>query len=381
MRRTMSAPGRREMVKYTADRNPMAACRSRKPETCCSWSPPSLRLMATPNLPPAIGQRSPSGLNTSKPSGVTLKTNCVPTISPVIWPTIQTWPEKQSALWAQFGKLAEMKGDQATAQKYTTMAKEYAMGWIKQADDGDHFRLAFDQPNTWSSKYNLVWDKILGLNLFPDEAVKKEMAFYRKNVDPFGLALDGRPQRCRRPRWPAHGKAWSKTDWAFWTACLTGDPQDFEAITNPIYDYFSQTPRRVGLSDLYFTDRPTEANMHSRPVIGGIFIKMLYDPATWRKWNSRDTTKARGPWAPLPQSPKTAEVVSPASIAWKYTTTRPAENWNQREFDDSSWKDGKGGFGTAGTPGAHISTPLGTRPIFGSAARLQSQMKSSTICS
>jgi Domain of unknown function (DUF4965)/Domain of unknown function (DUF5127)/Domain of unknown function (DUF1793)/Domain of unknown function (DUF4964) len=262
-----------------------------------------------------------------------------------------------------FGKLAEMKGDQATAQKYTTMAKEYALGWIKQADDGDHFRLACDQPNTWSSKYNLVWDKILGLNLFPDEALKKEMAFYRKNVDPFGLALDGRPQRAGG-RGSQRTARWSKTDWAFWTACLTGDPQDFEAITNPIYDYFSQTPRRVGLSDLYFTDRPTEANMHSRPVIGGIFIKMLYDPATWRKWNSRDLTKARGPWAPLPQSPKTAEVVSPASIAWKYTTTRPAENWNQRDFDDSSWKEGKGGFGTAGTPGAHINTVWNTPDIW-----------------
>jgi hypothetical protein len=262
-----------------------------------------------------------------------------------------------------FGKLAAMKGDQATAQKYTTMAKEYAIGWIKQADDGDHFRLAFDQPNTWSSKYNLVWDKVLGLNLFPDEALKKELAFYRKNVDPFGLPLDGRPQRAGG-RGGQRTARWSKTDWAFWTACLTGDPQDFEAITSPIYNYFSQTPRRVGLADLYFTDRPTEANMHSRPVIGGIFIKMLYDPATWRKWNSRDTTKANGPWAPIPLAPKTATVVPPESIAWKFTTERPQENWNQIDFNDAQWKEGHGGFGTAGTPGAHINTTWNTADIW-----------------
>ena len=262
-----------------------------------------------------------------------------------------------------FGKLAEMKEDHETAQKYNAMAKEYAQGWIKQADDGDHFRLAFDQPNTWSSKYNLVWDKILGLNLFPDEAIKKEMAFYRQHIDQFGLALDGRPQRVGG-RNVQRTARWSKTDWAFWTACLTGDPQDFAAITNPIYDYFSQTPRRVGLADLYFTDRPTEANMHSRPVIGGIFVKMLYDQGTWRKWNSRDRTKANGPWAPLPVSSQTAVVVPADSIAWKYTTERPAEKWNQIDFDDTSWKNGKGGFGTAGTPGAHLNTTWNTADIW-----------------
>ena len=97
-----------------------------------------------------------------------------------------------------YGKLAGMRGDTATADKYLGMAREFALGWIKQADDGDHFRLAFDQPNTWSSKYNLVWDKILGLNLFPDEAIQKEMAFYRRHIDKYGLPLDGRPQRTGR---------------------------------------------------------------------------------------------------------------------------------------------------------------------------------------
>ena len=42
------------------------------------------------------------------------------------------------------------------------------------------------------------------LNLFPEEAVKKEMAFYRKNIDKYGLPLDGRKQqRPGQPHRPA----------------------------------------------------------------------------------------------------------------------------------------------------------------------------------
>lgn len=42
---------------------------------------------------------------------------------------------------------------------------------------------------------------------------------------------------------------------------------------------------------------------------------------------------------------------------WRYTTTRPGDNWMQPDFDDSAWPQGKAGFGTAGTPGARIGTP------------------------
>ena len=66
-----------------------------------------------------------------------------------------------------------------------------------------------------------------------------------------------------------------------------------------MYKFFNETTRRVGLADLYFTDKPDSARMHSRPVIGGIFIRMLYEPTLWQKWAARDQTKAHGPWAAI----------------------------------------------------------------------------------
>jgi hypothetical protein len=49
---------------------------------------------------------------------------------------------------------------------------------------------------------------------------------------------------------------------------------------------------------------------------------------------------------------------------WHYTTTAPAEGWMRPDFDDSKWQTGKGGFGTAGTPGAVVGTKWKTDRIW-----------------
>lgn len=81
---------------------------------------------------------------------------------------------------AGYGRLAEMLNKPKEAKKFTEMAKRMAIEWERRADDGDHYRLAFDMPGTWSQKYNFVWDKVLGLDILPDRIMKKEVAFYLK---------------------------------------------------------------------------------------------------------------------------------------------------------------------------------------------------------
>jgi hypothetical protein len=254
---------------------------------------------------------------------------------------------------AAYGNLCKMRGDTADAERYAQLAKVDAAHWVKVAADDDHYRLAFDKPNTWSQKYNLVWDRILGLNVFPPSVAQKEVAFYKTVMQPYGLPLDSRTHL-------------TKTDWSIWSATLADNQADFESFIAPIYDYLDHTTTRDPIADSYMTDDVHSGGMHARPVVGGFFIKMLTDRAIWHKWASGDKMNASG-WVPLPPPPKITVVVPAADkqpAMWSYTTDKPADGWMTQSFDDSSWKQGESGFGTEGTPGAIIGTVWQTDDIW-----------------
>ncbi|MBW3637759.1 MAG: DUF4965 domain-containing protein, partial [Armatimonadetes bacterium] len=48
-----------------------------------------------------------------------------------------------------YAQMAGMRGETASAQRYRALAERFAAQWVKEAEDGDHFRLAFDKPGTW----------------------------------------------------------------------------------------------------------------------------------------------------------------------------------------------------------------------------------------
>jgi hypothetical protein len=196
---------------------------------------------------------------------------------------------------AAYSYLSEIRGDRKTSAEYLETAKAYASDWIKMANNGDHTRLAFDQQDTWSQKYNLVWDKLLGFNLFPPEIAKTEVAYYKQKSTPFGFPLDSR-------------HSYTKLDWETWSADLTDSASDFNALMAPVYDFVERTPVSVPLTDWYETtdgkpvayrnDAGREVSFRARPVVGAIFIRVLSNSILWKHWSGLGATSQEGAhWA------------------------------------------------------------------------------------
>ena len=169
--------------------------------------------------------------------------------------------------------MARALGKQFVADNYLTKARAMATKWESMSVDGDHYKLAFDKPGTWSQKYNLVWDQLLGLNLFDARVKSTELAFYQKHMRNYGLPLDNR-------------KEYTKLDWEIWTATLSNSGEQFQAFMAPIGKWLNESPTRVPLTDWYDTDDGKQVGFQARSVVGGVFIKVLADPAMAKKWQN-----------------------------------------------------------------------------------------------
>ncbi|HTM17717.1 MAG TPA: DUF4965 domain-containing protein [Terracidiphilus sp.] len=179
---------------------------------------------------------------------------------------------------AAYAQLARKLGDETTANRFETSAKSMADKWGSMALDGDHYRLAFDKRGTWSQKYNLVWDNILGLHMFSPEIAQREIAFYKSHLNPYGLPLDNRA-------------TYTKLDWTIWSATLASNADDFKAIVSPVFRFLDKTPERIPMTDWYDTISAKHPGFQARSVVGGVYIKMLADPQMWSKWANRPSAQ------------------------------------------------------------------------------------------
>ncbi|TYP78937.1 glutaminase family protein [Paenibacillus methanolicus] len=161
-----------------------------------------------------------------------------------------------------YARLCDMLGD-AEHEAYERTAKEMAARWADMAAAGDHYKLTFDSASeSWSLKYNLVWDRLLRLGLFPASIAETEVAHYLAKQNRYGTPLDSR-------------NTYTKADWLVWSASLAAAKKEFEAMIAPLWLAQHETSSRVPLSDWYDTATGNQVGFQNRSVVGGLFIALL----------------------------------------------------------------------------------------------------------
>ena len=164
---------------------------------------------------------------------------------------------------AGYAELAKMKGLDNVYEKYNAKAKEMAAAWESETNVGDHYELAYGAgADTWSQKYNMVWDKLWQTGIIPNGAMQTELKYYLTKQNKYGLPLD-----CR--------KDYTKSDWIMWSASMAETDKDFQAFVDPLYKYINETESRVPISDWHDTKTGRMTGFKARSVIGGYWMRVL----------------------------------------------------------------------------------------------------------
>lgn len=165
---------------------------------------------------------------------------------------------------AGFADILSRLGNTAEAERSAAVAREYAASICRRALNGDGSRrLAFDRADTFSLKYNAVWDKLWKTELFDDEFFRAETERYKKEALPYGVPLDSRAK-------------YTKSDWQIWAASFAENKEDFEFFADLVYRAYDTMHTRVPMTDWYYADIANMVAFQSRSVQGGLFIKLLF---------------------------------------------------------------------------------------------------------
>lgn len=166
-----------------------------------------------------------------------------------------------------FSIIAEKLEKHDIANKYKEKAKEFAREFKALLPNGV-MPLSYGMENSYSLKYNLLFDKLFGFKLIEQEIYEQEVDFYINKNKKYGVPLDMR-------------KNFLKTDWILWVATLTEDPKKREQLYRPILHFLEDSPIRIAFADLYNAEKGG-VGMFARSVQGGIFAPLLCE--RFKEW-------------------------------------------------------------------------------------------------
>jgi hypothetical protein len=192
-----------------------------------------------------------------------------------------------------FAALCEQTQQPKCAAKYMQIARLFASNWTHLAgggrayNDNGHSSATgetgvgaavgtkrasvrdYGRADSWSQKYNLLWDRVLGLGLF-DAAIETECGLYMSDAGPnattvamrqkYGWYLDDRSENDTRHL--------TNSGWSEWTAAMCG-PAAVADLYARIKRFAQDTPDRWALTDYYNAADGRRLGFEGRAQMGG----------------------------------------------------------------------------------------------------------------
>lgn len=159
-----------------------------------------------------------------------------------------------------YSEIMRVLGHPDLSAKYLEIARNYAEEWKKLYRDGDHTVLNCGNEGSYSMKYNMAIDILIGGGLFSD-LVESELRYYDTVASSYGIPLDNR-------------SSYVKTDWMFWTASM-GEVADVDRYAAMVVKFLRDTEQRVPFSDWIDAVEPKYYTFRNRTVQGGNFFPIL----------------------------------------------------------------------------------------------------------
>ena len=170
-----------------------------------------------------------------------------------------------------YSEILRMLGDDQGADDYQAKAKDMASYWTQNAyvnattSSERHYLLNFGaSASSWSTKYNLVWDKIWGWDIMKTVRTREISYYVTQKIKDYGLPLDSRGSLC-------------KSDWQMWVMGFADVKSQRTALINTLWKYINETTSRVPISDNHYSNSGKQAMFQARSVVGGYWMRVFVD--------------------------------------------------------------------------------------------------------
>ncbi|UZJ57069.1 hypothetical protein CBS101457_006389 [Exobasidium rhododendri] len=172
---------------------------------------------------------------------------------------------------AAMGHIATWLNKTEDAKIYKNVSSTYIQAFYGYAinKNDSHVKLSYQDDASWGTLYNLVFDRLLNLQLVAEEIYDKQDAFYPTKLNKYGTPLDSR-------------FSWQKTDWAMFASATAGTPSTRDLWIENLYKFVSDGKTDAPFTDLLetrtgdFPKQPYSPSIRfiARPVVGGHLIHL-----------------------------------------------------------------------------------------------------------